>query len=68
MSNFMFNVSAEISAEVIGQMIKERAEKETGRKVERVSFNLGTKSDGFDRYSTDYLKGATVYFKQDTKL
>jgi hypothetical protein len=60
--SFMFDISAEISPDEIAKMIRDHAEKETGRVVDNVTFNVGYRGGGIA-----FFRNATVTFKKGEK-
>lgn len=62
--NFDFAISAQVSADVIEEMVTSIIEEQTGRKIKSISFKNRTVSDQFDRYSSTVFDGCTVYFEE----
>ena len=62
--NFDFAVSAELTEETVGAMIKQVVEEQTGRKVKQVVFKAGMSSYGYrDLPGSPTFMGCTVHFE-----
>ena len=67
MYTFNIAVSATIEKEAVEAILKDYLEKEAGRKVKSIEFNLAEISDFADRYSHKAFSGCTVRFEDDEK-
>lgn len=67
--SYTFNiaVSAALDKETVENILKEFLERDTGRKVKKIAFNLAEISDFADRYSHKAFSGCTVQFEDDKK-
>lgn len=67
--NFDFAMSAQISAKVVEEIIKNTVEQQTGKKVAsiRVNTQTVTRGMGITEYDVTEFAGVTVYFVQDIK-
>lgn len=63
--NIDFAISADLSAEVVEEMVKKIVEEQTGRTVSKVTFKTRSESDPMDRYSREVFNGARVDFKSE---
>jgi len=64
---FKIAVSASLEKAAVDSIIKEYLERDTGRKVKKIEFNLAEISDFADRYSHKAFSGCTVQFEDDEK-
>lgn len=64
--NFDFAMSAQISAKVVEEMIKNTVEQQTGKKVSSVQINISTGTQGYGVTERDVtvFTGAIVYFEK----
>ncbi len=67
--SYTFNiaVSASLDKEAVETILKDYLERDTGRKVTSITFNLVEISDFADRYSHKAFSGCTVQFEGDKK-
>ena len=67
--SYTFNiaVTASLDKTAVENILKEFLERDTGRKVKSVTFNLGEISDFSDRYTLKEFRGCTVQFEDDKK-
>ena len=67
--SYTFNiaVSATLEKASVEAILKEYLERDTGRKVKKIEFNLAEISDFADRYSHKAFSGCTVQFEDDKK-
>lgn len=65
--NFDFAMSAQISAKVVEEMIKNTVEAQTGKKVASVRIDTRTVTRGMGVSEVDVTEfaGATVYFEKE---
>ena len=65
--NFDFALSAQISPEVVEEIIKNTVEQQTGKKVASVRFNTQTvtRGMGVTEHDVTEFAGVTVYFLQE---
>ena len=65
--NFNFDVSAQISAKTVEDMIKKVVEEQTGKKAARVELKMRsvTKGMGPSEHTETIFDGATVYFENE---
>lgn len=65
--NFDFAMSAQISAKVVEEMIKNTVEAQTGKKVASVRIDTRTVTRGIGVSEVDVTEfaGATVYFEKE---
>jgi hypothetical protein len=66
--NIDFAISADITPEIITNMIWKVVEEQTGRKVDKVEFKTSWVSDPIDpmdRYSREVFNGCHVTFKSE---
>ena len=64
--NFDFAMSAQISAKVVEEIIRNTVEQQTGKKVASVSINISTDTQGYGVTERDVtvFDGVTVYFEK----
>ena len=67
--NFDFAMSAQISAKVVEEIIKNTVEQQTGKKVAsiRVNTQTVTRGMGITEHDVTEFAGVTVYFIQEVK-
>ena len=58
-------LSANIDASAVEEILRKAIESETGFKVDRVKFTIGSRSDFHDRVTSSVFEGCTVFFKND---
>ena len=63
--NIDFAISADITPEIVTNMLSKVIEEQTGRKVDKVEFKTREVSDPMDRYSHTVFNGAHVTFKSE---
>ncbi len=63
--NFNFDVSAQISAKTVEEMIKKVVEEQTGKKVTRIEMKMQNVTKGLqtNEYTETSFNGCTVYFE-----
>ena len=63
--NFDFAMSAQISAKVVEEIIKNTVEQQTGKKVANIRINISTDTQGYGVTERDVtvFDGVTVYFE-----
>lgn len=66
--NFNFAMSVSISETTIRDMIKDIVEKQTGQKVDKITFRSRTETTGYgpSEYSTQVFDGVTISFVDQT--
>jgi len=60
------NVSGNVSAETVEQIVKDIIENETGRKIKSLTMRVRSKTDG--QIITQVFDGATINFENDEKI
>ena len=67
--NIDFAMSAQISAKVVEEMIRDTVERQTGKKVSSVKINTQTitRGHGMAEHDVTEFDGVTVYFVQEMK-
>ena len=65
--NFEYAVSANISAKVVEEMVKQVVEEQTGKRVERIEMRFKTITKGFgpSESTEQVFDGCLVYFKNE---
>lgn len=65
--NFEYAVSANISAKVVEEMVKQVVEEQTGKRVERIEMRFKTITRGFgpSESTEQVFDGCLVYFKNE---
>ena len=65
--NFNFDVSAQISAKTVEEMVKKVVEEQTGKKVARIEMKVQHVTKGLqtNEYTESTFNGCTVYFEND---
>ena len=64
-TNFDIAMSATLTATVLEEMVRKMVEEQTGKTVEKVEFNIGRKSVGFDGRESvmeNVIESCTVTF------
>ena len=65
--NFEFAISAQISARIVGEMVKKVVEEQTGKKVKRVDMKVNALSRGMGPSESieHVFDGCTVFFENE---